>query len=251
MNRGRVGRCARRGVRARDGGQEEIPGSWRERRRREEWAHALVRLPGPGEGPLDHLLEEGRWREVAPDTEAGEELAMFLSAVTGVYFFPSREWVRLFGRLAQRLGSRRVLEAGAGRGYLAAALGPQLRRAGIAYRAIDTFAGEYNPGVAAHPLVQAGDAFREAGRWRPDLVLYAWPPPGQSLAPLCRQPGVRYVVVAGEAGGGCTGDPEDWRRFRHHEARLLSRYGLGRTGRRRQAVTIFYGAGHERFQERV
>jgi len=224
-------------------------GLWREQRRREDWARSLVRLPTPGEAPGAHLLPESRWRELIPLDASGEELAVFLSQTTGVYFFPSREWVRLFCRLVARLDLRRVLEAGAGRGYLAAALAPGLAAAGVAYTAIDTFAGEYNPGLPYHPLVQPGDVFRDLDRHRPDLILYAWPPPGQTLDPVIRHPGVRYVMVLGESGGGCTGDPADWRRFRHHHSRLLSRFGVGRTGRRLQAVTIFYGAGQARFQD--
>jgi hypothetical protein len=78
-------------------------------------------------------------------------------------------------------------------------------------------------------------------------VLYAWPPPGQSVHPLCCCPSVRYVLVLGEAGGGCTGDPGDWQRLPYRSLRSLSRYGLGRSGRQRQAASLFFGACRPKF----
>lgn len=167
---------------------------------------------------------------------------MALSQATGVYFFPSREWVSIWLRWLQKLQIRRVLEAGAGRGYLAAALQPLLTAAGIAFKAIDRREGEFVHHLPPHPIVQQGDVFSEVWRFRPQVVLYAWPPPGQSLAAICRCPFVRYLVVVGEKGGGCTGAASDWQQLRHRHSPLLSRYGVGRTGRDRQTVTIFYGA---------
>ena len=60
-----------------------------------------MRLPEPGEGPLDYLLPEARWQELlglAPDPAAW---LMALSQATGVYFFPSREWPPRFLRFLQ------------------------------------------------------------------------------------------------------------------------------------------------------
>jgi hypothetical protein len=47
--------------------------SFREHRAFERLARDLVRLPGPGEGPLDYLLPEARWQELTqgvPDEAA-------------------------------------------------------------------------------------------------------------------------------------------------------------------------------------
>ena len=55
---------------------------------------------------------------------------MALSQATGVYFFPSREWVQTLMRYLKLLGVTRLLEAGAGRGYLTAALAPCCAAAG-------------------------------------------------------------------------------------------------------------------------
>ncbi len=172
-----------------------------------------------------------------------------LSQATGVYFFPSREWVLALCRYLHLLGIKRVLEAGAGRGYLAAALESLLPRQGMAFKAVDKAQGEFESGLFRHPVVESADALMAVQVFRPDLVLYAWPPPGQSIGPLCRSPGVSYVLVLGEPNGGCTGDPADWQRFHYRYANLLSRYGLGRSGRRRQAATVFFGAASPYFQE--
>ncbi|MBW1985713.1 MAG: hypothetical protein JRI50_00570 [Deltaproteobacteria bacterium] len=225
--------------------------SWREQQYFQQQAQALIRLPGPSADPLGHLLDEQEWlARFPPDQDAELEL-MALSQATGIYFFPSRQWVKVFIRFLQKLRVSRVLEAGAGRGYLAAALCPLLAQAGIAFKAIDRQEGEFNPGLASHPIVEPGDVFTEIWRFCPQVVLYAWPPPGQSLAAICRCPHVHYLVVVGERGSDCTGAAADWRRFRHRVSAVLSRYGTGRSGRRHYAVTIFYGAASRGFAEQL
>ncbi|HAY23076.1 MAG TPA: hypothetical protein DCY27_13140 [Desulfobacterales bacterium] len=221
--------------------------TWRERRRFQETAHTLIRLPESGVDPWDCLLTEETWRRLAPPGEQEETVLTALSQTTGIYFFPSREWVGTFCRFVQLLRVRRVLEAGAGRGYLAAVLAPWLSRQGIDFQAIDCAQGEFESGLPRHPVVVTGDAFAEVEAFRPDLVLSAWPPPGQSIAPFCHCASVRYVVFIGEAGGGCTGDPADWHRFRHRSLPFLSRFGVGRSGRQRQDVTVFFGAASQNF----
>ena len=176
--------------------------SFREHRAFERFARDLVRLPGPGEGPLAYLLPEARWRELADGVPDEVTWLMALSRATGVYFFPSREWVPGLMRYLKFLGVTRLLEAGAGRGYLTAA--------------------------------------REL---RPEVVLYAWPPPGQSVAPLCQTDFLHYLILIGEAGGGATGSRKDWETLPHRVSPALCRYGRGRTGSRRHRVTVFYGGG--------
>ena len=112
--------------------------SFREHRNFERFARDLVRLPGPGEDPLAHLLPEARWRELTHGVPDEAAWLMALSQATGVYFFPSREWVQTLMRYLKLLGVTRLLEAGAGRGYLTAALAPACAAAGIRFRAVDT-----------------------------------------------------------------------------------------------------------------
>jgi hypothetical protein len=212
---------------------------FRRRRAFEAWARDFIRLPRPGEDPLTHLHPERRWREVLAAGPDPEDWLPALSQATGVYFFPSREWPRRLVRWLRLLGIRRLLEAGAGRGYLTAALVPLTAAAGIRYKAVDNFQGEFQLGLPRHPAVEAGDAFEEVRRFAPEAVLYAWPPPGQSLAPLMATPGLRLIIVAGEPGGGITGAREDFRTMPWRKSASLTRFCRGRTGQIRHEVTIF------------
>jgi hypothetical protein len=220
-----------------------VPGflTFREHRQFLEKARELVRLPEPGEGPLDYLLPEGRWQELLRRQPDPAAWLMAVSQATGVYFFPSREWPSRLLRFLRLLKVNRLLEAGAGRGYLTAALAPLCEAAGLAFKAVDKGEGEFQAGLRSHPRVERGDVFTAVREFRPQAVLYAWPPPGQSLAGICQTDFLHYLILVGEAGGGATGDPEDWRTQRHRESAALSRYGRGRTGPARHRVTIFYG----------
>ena len=197
--------------------------TWRQRRQFQDAARALIRIPDAGADPVGHLFTEAYWREVVPPNDREVVVLTALSQATGVYFFPTREWVTAFCRFIRLLRIRRVLEAGAGRGYLAAALAPLLPRQGTAFRAVDNAQGEFESGLPRHPLVEQTDALTAVQDFSPELIVYAWPPPGQSIGPLCRSAGVRYVLVLGEPHGGCTGDPADWQRFTYRAAGLLAR----------------------------
>jgi hypothetical protein len=215
--------------------------SFREHRAFERLAQDLVRLPGPGEDPLAHLLPEARWRELAAGVPDEAAWLMALSQATGVYFFPSREWVQTLMRYLKLLGVTRLLEAGAGRGYLTAALTPLCATAGIRFRAVDIGAGEFVSGLPVFAGVERADALSAARKLRPQVVVYAWPPPGQSVAPLCQTDFLYYLILVGEAGGGATGTREDWETLPHRVSPALSRYGRGRTGALSHRVTVFYG----------
>jgi hypothetical protein len=218
--------------------------NFRERRRFEEYARQLVRLPEPGEGPLNYLLAEARWQELLCQAADPEDWLMALSQATGVYFFPSREWPPLFLRYLKLLGVQRLLEAGAGRGYLTGALTSLTAAAGLSFKALDKGEGEYRIGLPVHPKVETDDVFSSMAHFRPDVVLYAWPPPEQSVAPLLQFPSLRYLIVVGEAGGGITGAREDWLLLPHKKSAALSRFSRGRTGQTRHQVTMFWsGAG--------
>ena len=217
--------------------------SFREQRAFERLARDLVRLPGPGEGPLAHLLPEARWRELTNRVPDEAAWLMALSQATGVYFFPSREWVPTLIRSLNLLGVTRLLEAGAGRGYLTAALAPLCAAAGIRFRAVDQGDGEFVSGLPVYAGVERAAALTAARELRPQVVLYAWPPPGQSVAPLCQTDFLHYLILVGEAGGGATGSREDWETLPHRVSPALSRYGRGRTGALSHRVTVFYGGG--------
>ncbi len=216
---------------------------FRERRALEVFARSLVRLPAPGDGPLDHLLPEARWQELlarAPDPAAW---LTALSQATGVYFFPSQEWVPRLLRYLRLLKVTRLLEAGAGRGYLAAALTPLCAAAGLAFKAVDRGQGEFVSGLPVHETIERADVLTALADFQPQAVLYAWPPPGQSVAKICQAPFLHYLILVGEQGGGATGAPEDWQTLPHKESQALRRFSRGRSGPARHGVTIFRGRG--------
>jgi hypothetical protein len=214
---------------------------FRDRQAFGQFARELVRLPAPGEGPLEYLLPEGHWRELIAGVPDEAAWLMALSQATGVYFFPSREWVTVLMRYLKLLGVSRLLEAGAGRGYLTAALAPLCAAAGISFRAVDQGQGEFVSGLPVYAGVERGEALAAIMEFRPEVVLFAWPPPGQTVAPICQAPFLHYLIVIGEAGGGATGNRADWQTLPHRVSPALSRYGRGRTGSQRHRVTIFYG----------
>ena len=217
--------------------------SFREQQNFERVARDLVRLPVPGEAPLDYLLPEARWREMTASVPDEAAWLMALSQATGIYFFPSREWVQTLMRYLKLLKVTRLLEAGAGRGYLTAALAPLCAAAGITFRAVDKGEGEFVSGLPVFPGVEAGDAKAVVQEFQPEVVVYAWPPPGQSVAPICQTPFLHYLILVGEAEGGATGNGQDWQTLPHRWSAALSRYGRGRSGRRHHRVTVFYGGG--------
>jgi hypothetical protein len=216
---------------------------FRDRQAFAQFARELVRLPAPGEDPLEYLLPEGRWRELTAGVPDEAAWLMALSQATGVYFFPSREWVAALRRYLKLLGVSRFLEAGAGRGYLTAALAPMCAAAGISFRAVDQGQGEFVSDLPVYAGVERGEALAAIMQFRPEVALFAWPPPGQSVAPICQVPFLRYLIVIGEAGGGATGARTDWQTRPHRVSPALTRYGRGRTGSQSHRVTIFYG-GH-------
>lgn len=219
---------------------------FQEQRRFQDFARALIRLPQPGDGPLDYLLPEGRWQEICARIEDQESWFMGLSQATGVYFFPSREWVPRLVKYLQRLGVTRLLEAGAGRGYLTAALGPLVEAAGMKFMALDRGDGEFQAGLPVSPLVQPGDVFSVTPEFQPQAVVYAWPPPGQSLEELWRTPSLRYLLLIGEEKGGAAGAREDWERLPQKNSPFLRHFSRGRTGPEKHRVTIFYGGKNRR-----
>ena len=218
-------------------------GKFRQQQEFLSFARSLVRLPAPGEGPLDYLLPEARWQDLLGRVPDPAAWLTALSQATGVYFFPSREWVLRLVRYLRLLRVTRLLEVGAGRGYLSAALAPLCAAAGIRFDAVDRGEGEFVSELPVHPGVARGEALTAARDFQPQVVLYAWPPPGQSVAPLCQTDFLHYLILIGEAGGGATGAREDWETLPHRVSPALSRYGRGRTGALSHRVTVFYGGG--------
>jgi hypothetical protein len=188
-----------------------------------------------------------------------------MNSVAPVYFLPPREWVRALGAYLDRLGVRVVLEVGAGDGFLSRALAavrPRLRViatdngawAKPAARMSRAERRAYTEisvrGVALGPGVHRVDAVAAVRRYRPDLVLVSWPPPGSLVERLIRvAPG--RVLEIGADGDVCGAGPRTWRFAEELVDGPLERLAFCRLDERsdearRTRVTLYRGAGGSR-----
>jgi len=125
-------------------------------------SHGARRVPGRGE--VEAFLQDGGFFSEV-------ELATGLQ----LYFLPTEEFLRALIRLFRHLGVSRVLEVGAGEGFLAGALAAR----GFPVVATDL---EAVPGAPyGAPVHRAGHLEAVATR-QPELAFWCWPPFG-SRAP--------------------------------------------------------------------
>jgi hypothetical protein len=188
-----------------------------------------------------------------------------LSPTGPLYLLPTREWIAALGATCARLG-RRVLEVGAGDGFVASCLReaqPRLEviatdsgawerpRARMTVSEARSAVGRAALGLKLGPDVLRMDAVAAVRRYRPDVVLAIWLPPGTLLSRLVRAP-CRYVLEVGAAGGVTAGGNWDWR-FSHEllEGALVSRARCRLDERPQRelhtTVTLYHGRRHPDF----
>ena len=141
-----------------------------------------------------------------------------------VYFIPTPPFLRALARRIRSRGARRVLEVAAGDGHLTRALSayaPELRvvasdsgkwerpEARMSPRERRQLRGRAVSGLRPGPEVVRLDVRAAIDRFRPDLVLACWLPPGPLLGRILRA-SQRDVFEIG-AGSGITGDISCWR----------------------------------------
>jgi hypothetical protein len=184
-----------------------------------------------------------------------------------IYLLPTRPFLRALARTIRAQGARRVLEVAAGDGHLGASLAavapelevvrtdsgaweePSARMSAKERRALR---GIPVAGLAPGAGVERIDARAAIEKYRPDLVLASWLPPGPLLAHVIRSP-VRHALEIG-AGSGITGDISCWR-FAHEfcEGPLedLARCRLDERPAKatHTRVTLYLAALHEQFTE--
>jgi len=153
-----------------------------------------------------------------------------------IYFVPTKEFVRA---LAKRIGRRRVLEVAAGDGALSRALAER----GV--RIVATDSGKWErprarmnarerrkyrevAGLPLGPNVIRIEAIAAIGKYRPDVVLACWIPPGPLLGRIIRAS--KSVIEIG-AGSGITGDIRCWR-YQHEFLEELDALGRCRLDER-------------------
>jgi hypothetical protein len=136
-----------------------------------------------------------------------------------IYFIPTRPFLRALARTIRETGARRVLEVAAGDGHLSR----QLTRIAPDLRIVATDSGKWEKprarmnarerrelhGVAGLKLgaeVVRMDALAAIRRYRPELVLACWLPPGPPLSRIVRAAPLLLEIGA----SGFTGSPRSW-----------------------------------------
>ena len=140
-----------------------------------------------------------------------------------IYLIPTRPFLRALARVIRRRGARRIVEVAAGDGHLARSL--RLVDPGLRIVATDSGAwqrpearmsakerrklrGRSVPGLSPGAGVLRMSAVAAIRRFRPDLVLASWLPPGPLLLRVIR---AAPAVLEIGAGSGITGDIGAWR----------------------------------------
>jgi hypothetical protein len=184
------------------------------------------------------------------------------SSAGPVYLMPTKEWLRALLRFIEAMGAKSVLEIAAGDGFLSACVAkarPSLKVRATDNHAWARLAARLSPeearrgaglglsGIRIPASVERLSASAAIARYRPDLVLVSWAPPGLLVERAIRAPS-KLVLDLSVEGDVCGNDARTWR-FRKEllggplEARAFCR--LDGKGRPRQTrATLYYGARH-------
>jgi len=177
-----------------------------------EFDRAAARLP---RGELERICELNPWGPI--------------------YFIPTRPFLRALARTIRETGARRVLEVAAGDGHLSR----ELARVAPDLRIVATDSGQWEKpqarmnarerrelrGVAGLRLgenVVRLDALAAIRRYRPELVLACWLPPGPLLSRLARAAPLLLEIGA----SGFTGSHRAWPHRFCEELEVLARCRL-------------------------
>lgn len=159
------------------------------------------------------------------------------------FFIPTKEWVCGFAKLCRCLRIHRILEIGAGDGFVASCLLEQ----GLDVKAVDPFPTEF----LYHP-VQPMSHQEALHRFQPELAFWCWPPM-KSLAPedILKFPSVRFYIDIGD-GGRTTGQGRLFAAYENRYLQGLSQKAYGWIdvrGYLHHRSFLFYGRAHEKHQE--
>lgn len=151
-----------------------------------------------------------------------ENLCEF-NPIAPIYLIPTRPFLRALAKVIRDAGARAVLEVAAGDGHLSR----ELARTAPALRVIATDSGTWErpqarmnaserralrgkhvPGLRLGGHVHRLGALEAIRRFKPDLVLASWIPPGPLLGRIIR---AAPLVLEIGAGSGITGDIRCWR----------------------------------------
>jgi hypothetical protein len=192
------------------------------------------------------------------------------SSAGPVYLLPTREWMRALARLIDELGARTILEVAAGDGMLThwlSQLRPKLRfiatdsgawksaRGRMTDRDRREYRGVHFAGVQAAAHVQRMAAVTAVKKFRPDLTIVSWAPPG-TLVDRVILASSRPVLDISVDGDVCGNGMRTWRFEKEFlegpiEARALCRLDERPTQARATRVTLYEGAKRGRRRRRT
>ncbi|MBM4283037.1 MAG: hypothetical protein FJ137_20535 [Deltaproteobacteria bacterium] len=181
-----------------------------------------------------------------------------------LYLLPTREWLTALARFVDDTGARKVLEIGAGDGFLSTIL--QRRRPRLSVRAVDDFswtkasrrmtaadrrefAGIEFSGIQPSALVERAPAVATIEAWQPDLVIASWAPPG-TLVERAIRASTRLVLDLSVDGDVCGNGDKTWRFEKEFldgalEDRALCRLDDEPHAARATRATLYFGRLHE------
>jgi hypothetical protein len=240
------------------------PRAGRDSPRRRAAREALVRVLWDARGrrrlPPERALAD------AIDACAPGDLWWVCEANSGgpLYLLPTREWLTALVAFIDAQGATKVLEIGAGDGFLSTAL--QRRRPALQVRATDDFSWTHAArrmsaadrrefgstkfsGIQPLPIVERRSAVATIRGWQPDLVLVSWAPPGTLVERAIRAPS-RLVLDLSVDGDVCGNGDKTWRFEKEFlegplEHRALCRLDESPHAHRATRATLYYGRRHE------
>lgn len=189
------------------------------------------------------------------------------SSAGPVYLLPTREWVNALARWLDSVKARAVVEVAAGDGFLSSCL--RKARPSLRVVATDThawhkaearqsvndkraFRGVPFAGIAHDRegvVVERMGAAAAVERFRPEVVLVSWPPPGSLVERVIRAP-CKLVLEIGADGDVCGDSARTWRYHKEllDDAPLATRALCRLDARPREGratrVTLYYGRRH-------
>lgn len=190
------------------------------------------------------------------------------SSAGPIYLLPTREWMTALARCLDQQRARTVLELGAGDGFLSACL--RQVRPGLKVFATDSMAWR-TPAArmnaadrkryksvpfqgiqpAAH-VIKLG-ARAAVKKFKPDVVLISWAPPGTLVEEAITAPS-KLVLDIGVDGDVCGNGPATWRFNKEFlggplEDRAWCRLDRPNDTERATRVTLYYGRAHAEYFE--
>ena len=183
-----------------------------------------------------------------------------------VYLLPTREWIEHLARQLDTWKAKTVVEVAAGDGFLSACLRaarPRLRvhatddfswtqaKRRMTSRDRSEFRGVAFSGIRPSAQTEQITARAAVEKYRPDVVLVSWAPPGTLVERVIRGPCLRVVDISVD-GDVCGNGMRTWRFHKEFlegplEDRALCRLDARPRAQRHTRVTAYYGKGHPEF----